>query len=76
MMKWFGSMVVDHSTFEISNNGNEVKSVMNRQFKFRMVKIDGGKTFRRSEMQGRMHFLDLRSRLNWSNVGGLILIQS
>ena len=76
MMKGFGSMVVDRSTFEISNNGNEVKSVMNRWFRFRMVNIDGGKTFHGSEIQGGTQFLELQSRLNWSNVGGLRLIQS
>ena len=73
MMKGFGSRVVDRSTFEISNSGNEVNSAMNRRFGFRMVKIDGGKTFCRSEIQGRMLFLDLQSRVNWSNLGGLIL---
>ena len=76
MMKGFASMVVDRSTFEISISKNEVMSVMNQWFIFRMVRIDGGKKFCRLEMQGRMHFLDLRSRLNWSNVGGLRFIQS
>ena len=54
MMKGFGSMVVDRSTFEISSSRNEVKSVMNRRFKVRRVKINGGKTFHGSEMQGGM----------------------
>ena len=76
MMKGFESTVGDHSTFEISRSGNEVKSVMDRRFRFRMVKIDHGKTFQGSEMQGRMKFLNLWSRLNWTNVGGLRLIQS
>ena len=75
MMKGFGSTVVDRSTFEISSSENEVKSVMNRRFIFRRVKINGEKTFRGSEMQGRMQFLDLHSMLNGSNVGRLILIQ-
>ena len=54
MIKGFGSTVVDSYTFEIISSVNEVKSVMNRRFRFRRVKINDEKTFRGSEMQGRM----------------------
>ena len=75
MMKGFRSTVVHHSTFEISSSENEVKSVINRRFRFRRVKINGEKTFRRSEIQGRIQFLELRSMLNRRNVGGLRFVQ-
>ena len=75
MMKGFGSTVVDHFTIGISSSGNKVNKVMNRQFRAKRVKINVEKSFRGSEMQGRMQSLDLRSTLNGSNVGGLRLIQ-
>ena len=33
------------------------------EFRFKMMKINGGKKFRGSEMQGRIKFLHLRSPL-------------
>ena len=52
-----------------------VKHVKLQWFIFRMVKIDDGKRFHGAEMRGRIYFCDLRSLLNWCNVGGLISAQ-
>ena len=76
MMKGFGPTVVDHFTFGVSSSGNKVKKVMNQWFRATSVKINGEKSFRRSEMQGRMRSLDLQSVLNGSSIGELRLTQS
>ena len=54
MMKAFGSTVVDHFTYGVSHSKNKVKKVMNRRFRYRRVKINGGKRFHGAKMQGRM----------------------
>ena len=70
MMKGFGSTMVDRSTFWDKQQWKWGKECHESTVHIQ----DGEKKIRGLKMQGKMQFLDLRSMLNGSNVGGLRLI--
>ena len=56
-----------HSTTRIGCDGNEVKDNVNRRPQFEVIKIEGGKAFHESYMQGKAGDVGCAEGVKWES---------